>query len=316
MRLIAKVRQETGTTLPLRALFEFATPASLALQLSGTNKDGYNPLIPLRKNGASSPIFCVHGGGGIGSVYSNFSRAINADYPVYGIQARGLEEGEEMHLTLDDMVESYIQAIQSIQPKGPYRLVGWSLGGTIAHEIACALEAKNEVVELLALLDTRTSYEANEEGQPLSIDEAISKIAKDYGVEFSKLDYEENKHLELIRDLLVKQDLIPSETPLEWVKRAFSQLLAAPSLTKNHQTKIISSPILYFEASKEVGNRNRAHYDWQKHTRSAVISHSVDSLHNTMMRPESISIVTKVIENYLATLHLNEETDAVDHQSN
>ncbi|WP_150114231.1 phosphopantetheine-binding protein, partial [Polynucleobacter yangtzensis] len=33
MRLIARVRQETAITLPLRALFEFATPAGLALQL-------------------------------------------------------------------------------------------------------------------------------------------------------------------------------------------------------------------------------------------------------------------------------------------
>ncbi|WP_161484704.1 condensation domain-containing protein, partial [Polynucleobacter yangtzensis] len=40
-----RVRQETAITLPLRALFEFATPAGLALQLVDGGIDESTPLV-------------------------------------------------------------------------------------------------------------------------------------------------------------------------------------------------------------------------------------------------------------------------------
>ena len=52
------------------------------------------------------------------------------------------------------MATHYIEAVQTIQPQGPYLLGGWSLGGTVAFEMARQLQEAGHQVALLALLDS------------------------------------------------------------------------------------------------------------------------------------------------------------------
>jgi thioesterase domain-containing protein len=48
-----------------------------------------------------------------------------------------------------------------VQPEGPYHLLGLSVGGEIAHEIAVQLQRAGQQVALLAMLDARpTPYRA------------------------------------------------------------------------------------------------------------------------------------------------------------
>jgi thioesterase domain-containing protein len=52
------------------------------------------------------------------------------------------------------MAVAYVEALRSMQPAGPYALLGWSLGGLLAFEMARQLTAAGEAVEPLLLLDT------------------------------------------------------------------------------------------------------------------------------------------------------------------
>ena len=38
--------------------------------------------------------------------------------------------------SLEEMTKDYIDHIRSLQPQGPYRSLGWSLGGNVAQSIA------------------------------------------------------------------------------------------------------------------------------------------------------------------------------------
>jgi thioesterase domain-containing protein len=51
------------------------------------------------------------------------------------------------------MAAAYLEEIKSVQPEGPYRLGGWSLGGAIAYEMASQLAARGERVASLVLVD-------------------------------------------------------------------------------------------------------------------------------------------------------------------
>lgn len=48
--------------------------------------------------------------------------------------------------------------MQTVQPYGPYYLLGWSFGGLVAYEIAHQLIAQGQQVALLAVLDTYIEY--------------------------------------------------------------------------------------------------------------------------------------------------------------
>ena len=55
------------------------------------------------------------------------------------------------------MAEFYLQEIRQVQPRGPYLLAGWSMGGLIALEAAERLRAAGEEVALVAMLDSYLS---------------------------------------------------------------------------------------------------------------------------------------------------------------
>jgi acetoacetyl-CoA synthetase len=83
------------------------------------------------------------------------AREMESHCAVYGIQGRGLREGEVPNTSVEDMTADYIKQIRSVQPHGPYALAGFSMGGLIAFEIAQQLLQRGEPVELVALLDTQ-----------------------------------------------------------------------------------------------------------------------------------------------------------------
>ncbi|KAF9995749.1 hypothetical protein BGZ79_010522 [Entomortierella chlamydospora] len=85
------------------------------------------------------------------------------DQPIYGLQARGLNGKGQLAESVDDMTKDYVDQIRRIQPRGPYQLLGWSFGGSIAHNMAVELEKLGERVDLLALMDTPTEYSRLEE---------------------------------------------------------------------------------------------------------------------------------------------------------
>jgi thioesterase domain-containing protein len=51
------------------------------------------------------------------------------------------------------MAADYCQMIRGVQPEGPYHLLGWSLGGTLAAMVAAFLEADAQTVVFLGLID-------------------------------------------------------------------------------------------------------------------------------------------------------------------
>ncbi|CJB48339.1 polyketide synthase [Streptococcus pneumoniae] len=52
------------------------------------------------------------------------------------------------------MAADYLKHVREVQPHGPYRLLGWSLGGNVVHAMAAQLQNEGEEVELLVMLDS------------------------------------------------------------------------------------------------------------------------------------------------------------------
>ncbi|MFD0653631.1 amino acid adenylation domain-containing protein [Streptomyces malaysiensis subsp. malaysiensis] len=154
-RVTVRVGEQLGAELGVRDLFEAPTPADLAraVESRGT-RDSFAPMLPLRTKGDGRPLFCVHPGGGVSWCYSGLLNHLDSDIPVYGLQARALSRPGAMPADVGEMAADYLRQIREIQPEGPYRLLGWSFGGVVAHEIAVRLQHTGEEVELLGLVDS------------------------------------------------------------------------------------------------------------------------------------------------------------------
>src|SRR6266851_10438106 len=93
-------------------------------------------LVPIQTGGSKPPFFCVHGGGGNVLIYRELARHLGADYPFYGLQARGLDGSNDYLTTTETMAESSLREIRELQPEGPYYLGGFCMGGQVAFEMA------------------------------------------------------------------------------------------------------------------------------------------------------------------------------------
>jgi thioesterase domain-containing protein len=151
MRLLAALRQATGREIALRSLFEQPTAAGLALALD--LPAGYSPLLPLRVSGSEAPLFAIHGGEGLGLVLLPLARSLPDSIPLYALTARGVLGPEPFFASLDEMADAYTAAIRSVQPAGPYRLLGYSFGAAVAHAVALRLEQAGEAVQILISVD-------------------------------------------------------------------------------------------------------------------------------------------------------------------
>ncbi|CAM4448706.1 non-ribosomal peptide synthetase DhbF [Bacillus subtilis] len=159
VQLMSRIREALGVELSIGNLFEAPTVAGLAERLEmGSSQSALDVLLPLRISGDKPPLFCVHPAGGLSWCYAGLMTNIGTDYPIYGLQARGIGQREELPKTLDDMAADYIKQIRTVQPKGPYHLLGWSLGGNVVQAMATQLQNQGEEVSLLVMLDAYPNH--------------------------------------------------------------------------------------------------------------------------------------------------------------
>ncbi|HEX4961859.1 MAG TPA: non-ribosomal peptide synthase/polyketide synthase [Thermoanaerobaculia bacterium] len=123
-----------------------------------TPSGSWSPLVPIQPLGERAPLFCVHPLGGEVLCYYQLARQLGKDQPVYGLQARPLDEQDRApRVTVEETAAEYLDAVRSLRPTGPYLLAGWSFGAMVAFEMARQLTAAGEEVALLALLDQPVS---------------------------------------------------------------------------------------------------------------------------------------------------------------
>lgn len=159
VQLMSRIREALGVELSIGNLFEAPTVAGLAERLEmGSSQSALDVLLPLRTSGDKPPLFCVHPAGGLSWCYAGLMTNIGTDYPIYGLQARGIGQREELPKTLDDMAADYIKQIRTVQPKGPYHLLGWSLGGNVVQAMATQLQNQGEEISLLVMLDAYPNH--------------------------------------------------------------------------------------------------------------------------------------------------------------
>ncbi|MDX3187152.1 SDR family NAD(P)-dependent oxidoreductase [Streptomyces sp. MN03-5084-2B] len=139
-----------GPPVPPREFLADPTVAGLARVLHADDA----VAVPL-KQGTGTPLFLLHPSGGDVLCYTELTRRLDVPNPVVALTDPGLVDGTGPE-GIPEMVRRYLRVVRGRQPHGPYLLGGWSMGGTVGHELACALRAAGEEVALLLMIDANS----------------------------------------------------------------------------------------------------------------------------------------------------------------
>ncbi|WUI70060.1 amino acid adenylation domain-containing protein [Nocardia sp. NBC_00403] len=159
-KLAARLGAALAQQVPVMLLFTGPTPAELVAQLQARGVGrldigaAFDVMLPLRRSGTAAPLFCIHPIGGIAWSFAGLAAHLDRDRPIYGLQSPVLGSDEALPDSIDDWARRYVKEVRAVQPEGPYHLLGWSLGGVLAHAMAVQLQSEGQQVALLAMMDS------------------------------------------------------------------------------------------------------------------------------------------------------------------
>ena len=111
-------------------------------------------LVELKSGRPGPSFFLVPGTGGRVEGFAELATSLDTPMPVFAIEARGVDGNGQPDHDIETHVRHYIDRIRTVQPNGPYFLLGHSYGGMVVFEMAQRLLAMQERVACLILLDT------------------------------------------------------------------------------------------------------------------------------------------------------------------
>ncbi len=197
VQLVVKINKLFNTNFPIVWVVENNTICQQAGYLSQRKKTyaQYNPLVKFNKKEIGVPLFLIHPGHAGAEAYNGLANLINDDVPLYAVESYNLYSGNSLLYSIRELAELYIQYIKKTVPAGPYYLGGWSLGGTIAYEIAFLLTEMGDQVMNVFMIDSFL-FNNTSEIQAKNLDSLFYGLEEDLA--FQKLPAEyKNKLLQI-----------------------------------------------------------------------------------------------------------------------
>src|ERR1700683_3374401 len=299
VRLFALIEKRLGRKLPLAALFRGATVEGLAdIVRQNSVSETVSSLVPIQPGGHKRQIFLIHPAGGHVFPFVPLAHYLGPDQPCYGLQARGLEEGQDPHTRIEDMAACYIEAIRYVQPDGPYLLGGWSMGGEIAFEMAQQLHAQKQSVALLALLDSRIPSS----GEKLADEDFEATLLADV-VRYFGLSSDFSDSLALVpkKELLIRvleqgksAGLLPADIEASQAQRLIDLCKSDFRASRNYVLHRYPGRVTLFKASEDLsGTSSDPTLGWSEWADGEVDVQMVPGNHANMVYKPNVQVLAE-----------------------
>jgi thioesterase domain-containing protein len=256
-------------------------------------------VMPLRVGGDGPSLFCVHPMIGLSWCYLALLPHVDARYPLYGLQARGVRRPEPLPVTMLEMAQDYADQIRKVQPAGPYHLLGWSLGGNIAFAITEELERRGEQVGLLVILDSNLT---GLDTLPASFEPSsfYNMILAQFGYvpAISPADPEpEARMLELVRR---RPGLGLDEWPDKRVHALQRVIKNNIAVAATHKPGRVHCPMLFFSCPSGLLGLAEKLETWRSFVDGPIEAVELDCDHRHLLLPEPVARIGPALTGQLA----------------
>ena len=296
--MIGSISEQLGRRVQLQWLFTDPTPLALARRIDmtdpGHDDDALDVVLPIRRTGSAAPLFCIHPIIGLSWCYRSLAQHVPGDRPIYGIQVP-VDDDAEPPRSIDATAARYVAEIQRIQPEGPYHLLGWSLGGVLAHAMAVLIEEQGGQVASLVMLDSFASPSVSADDESVQAGELLAGL----GFDGAGLEQLGTISTDSLSDVLAVIEDLPHGIERHQVQRLVDFAEHNSTLLREHAPGIYSGDLLFVTAVGDSPGSTTAVDSWLSHVKGEISTLSVPFTHWQMCSPAALRLVGPSIARHL-----------------
>ena len=286
MRLAIEIKKVFDQTISIGELMVNASIEKIAAMLlskermAEVEKTGMQDILPIR-SGLGTPLFCFYPGSGSAWQYTVLNRYLDAKLPIIGFQSPRPHGLLSSCQTMEELVEKQLSLLLQQQPEGPFRLLGYSLGGTIAYALAVKLQELGHQIEYLGLLDT---YPAEiHQWQEESVEEKNA----------------EAEQMQFFADLLTEADSDLHQQALQMQEDIFANYRDAVRLLKPYRMQKYNGKMHLYVACKDLLTYIQPETQWTPLVNELEITYLEDVDHTNILSPETLVQLGPILNQHI-----------------
>ena len=266
LKLVDTTNKIFNKKISIQHLYKNPTIYELAKYIDANNDDkNINIVVELKKLGKKCPIiFFCHPISGMIYCFESFLSNWKIPVNIYGLQDPSISYEKPMYNSLMSMAESYLMAIKTVQPEGPYNLLGYSFGGTLLYEIGYMLQKNHQKVNFIALIDGWCLFSEQQKNE-----QHFKKVFK-------------TNH----------QNLSDSLINLAWSRM---ELLLNHTPTKTKQNIILFKAAELLDDYKAIDHPSNG---WSLYTQGSILNYCIQANHHTIMNKKNSLKIIKLLEDF------------------
>jgi len=303
VQIMTRIEKKLGKKVAIATLFQYPTVALLSgfITKEETSNIKWKSIVPIKTTGSKTPFYIVHGAGLNVLTFNDLASHVDAEQPVFGLQGIGLDETSSELDSIYHIAQQYVDELVKHNPKGPYALGGYSIGGFIALEMARQLESIGKKVKILAIFDTDADNCREMEPWYIITPKVIQRyLPKFLGGKKSLIKQVSDKIK--LNKLKLNEKLGLNEQAETDAYYALLDRVTKQYFEALHSYKItpVNFDIHLFRAEfNDHYNNDETYLGWKKYTLKEVRRYLVPGNHLSMMLPPNISELGKAVQNAL-----------------